>query len=176
MDRLCCTVTTMDDPRAVAQAFARYFPAIYLRFHRRDGTAPRLTNASRAVLQHLALSGPVTIGELAGHLDRAQSVVSEIVSQLEDKGLLERQADRDDRRRRLIWLSDEGRASLEHDREVLSVELLERAITAMGLDDRGALLRGVDALLRSDDLAARHPPGRATAPPITVPSRRKERK
>lgn len=39
------------------------------------------------VLRHLAMSGPLTVGEMARHFGRAQSVVSEIVDGLEDKGL-----------------------------------------------------------------------------------------
>jgi len=151
----------MEDAREAATAFAQYFPALYLRFHRRDGKQAGLTNASRAVLQHLALSGPLTIGELSDHLERAQSVVSDIVSQLGAKGLVERQADPQDRRRRRIWLSEEGLRSLERDREILSVELLEKAIGAMSAEDRAALLRGTSALLRADDLSPRGPATRA---------------
>ena len=45
-----------DDPNEVAKSFARNFPAVYLRFHRRDEKGSQLPTASRAVLQHLALS------------------------------------------------------------------------------------------------------------------------
>lgn len=94
----------------VSEEFAALFRAIYLTFHRRDGPRSNLTGASRAVLQHLAMTGPVTIGEAAEHLGRAQSVVSETVSQLEGHGLLEREVDVRDRRRTLVWLTDdEGR-------------------------------------------------------------------
>ena len=154
---------SVDEARRAAQDFARYFPAIYLRFHRRDGKNAGLTNASRSVLQHLALSGPVTIGELCGHLDRAQSVVSDIVSQLEEKGLICRQPDPADHRRRLIWLSDWGFSALETDREVLSVDLLESAIDAMAPEDRTALMRGSAALLHADDERPRRGPTTATA-------------
>lgn len=51
------------------------------------------------MLTHLAVSGPLTVGEAAGHLNRAQSVVSEIVDGLERKALLERERDPADRRR-----------------------------------------------------------------------------
>jgi DNA-binding MarR family transcriptional regulator len=54
------------------------------------------------VLEHLALAGPLTVGEAAAHMNRAQSVVSEIVTHLERDGLLERQTDPGDRRRTLI--------------------------------------------------------------------------
>jgi DNA-binding MarR family transcriptional regulator len=143
----------VDDARSAAEQFAQQFPSIYLRFHRRDGKGARLTAASRAVLEHLALAGPVTVGELSCHLDRAQSVVSDIVTHLEGAGLLERQGDPADRRRRLVWLSPAGRELLERDRDVLSVELLERAFAVMPADERLAVMDAVDALLRADDVA-----------------------
>ena len=58
-----------------AREFGELFPAVYLRFHRRDGKQRELASASRAVLQHLTLTGPLTVGEMAKHLSRAQSVV-----------------------------------------------------------------------------------------------------
>jgi DNA-binding MarR family transcriptional regulator len=130
-----------------ARQFGELFPAVYLRFHRRDQKRGTLPNASRAVLQHLTLSGPITIGEMGKHLDRAQSVVSEIVEHLERDGLLERIRDPRDRRRTLVWLTDAGLALLEREREVLSHELLTRAMARMRDDDRAALLRGMRALL-----------------------------
>jgi DNA-binding MarR family transcriptional regulator len=139
------------DPNDVAESFARNFPAVYLRFHRRDEKNSQLPTASRAVLQHLALSGPVTVGELCDHLDRAQSVVSEIVAHLEAQGLVERQDDPNDRRRRLVWLSALGHDFLKRDQEVLSVDLLRGAVEKMAPTDREALGRGVQALLAADD-------------------------
>jgi len=146
-----------DDPDDVAESFARSFPAVYLRFHRRDEKGSQLPAASRAVLQHLALSGPVTVGELCDHLDRTQSVVSDIVAHLEQKGLVERQEDPDDRRRRLVWLSPFGRNFLQHDQEILSVELLRSAIATMAPTDRAALARGMQTLLAADETVRARP-------------------
>jgi len=126
---------------------------MFLRFHRRDAKGAALSPTSRAVLQHLALAGPVTVGELCRHLDRAQSVVSDIVTHLEDDNLVERQADPRDRRRRLVWLSPFGRKLLARDREVLSVELLERAFAKLPEAGRRTLLEAVGSLLQADDSA-----------------------
>jgi MarR family len=79
------------DERAQAERCAELFRAVYLTFHRRDGPRSQLTGASRAVLEHLALAGPLTVGEAAAHLARAQSVISEIVTHLVCQGLLERE-------------------------------------------------------------------------------------
>jgi hypothetical protein len=81
--------------------------------------------------------------------------VSDIVTQLEAKGLLERQTDPGDRRRTLVWLTSEGFDHLERDREVLATQLLARAFAGMAAAERSALLRGLAALLDADDTAGR---------------------
>lgn len=135
---------------AAAGAFAELFPAVYLRFHRRDAKRDALPAASRAILQHLTVAGPLAVGEMARHLQRAQSVVSEVVDHLERDGLLERVRDPRDRRRALVWLTEAGFAYLERDRDVLSRELLARAMARMTPTARAALLRGTRALIRAD--------------------------
>lgn len=137
------------DAQADAQRFGELFPAVYLRFHRRDGKRRELLGASRAVLQHLTLTGPLSVGELAKHLSRAQSVVSEIVEHLERDGWLERMRDPADKRRSLVWLSEAGLAELSREREVLSRELVARAMERMTAAERRALLRGMTALVRA---------------------------
>ncbi|HLM88379.1 MAG TPA: hypothetical protein VK284_05000 [Streptosporangiaceae bacterium] len=79
----------MTEERAQAERFAELFRAVYLTFHRRDGPRSQLAGASRAVLEHLALAGPLTVGEAAAHMARAQSVISEIVAHLERQGPVE---------------------------------------------------------------------------------------
>jgi DNA-binding MarR family transcriptional regulator len=130
-----------------ARQLGELYPAVYLALHRRDGKRSPLAAASRAVLQHLTLTGPVQVGELGRHLGRAQSVVSEIVSHLERDGLLERQRDPADARRTLVWLSGAGVDRLEEERQVLSRELVARAMTRMSPRDLSALLRGMSALV-----------------------------
>lgn len=129
------------------EEFAVLFRAVYLTFHRRDGPRSELTGASRAVLQHLAMTGPLTIGEAAQHLGRAQSVVSEIVTHLQTQGLLEREPDPGDRRRTLVWLTDHGFQRLHADGEVLSGELLAQAIARLTPAQQAGLLDGMRALL-----------------------------
>src|SRR5262249_7457527 len=101
-----------------------------------------------AVLEHLALAGPLTIGEAAAHLSRAQSVVSEIVSHLERQGMLERESDPADRRRTLIWLTPAGHAALHRQREVLSADLLADALSRTHPDTPAALVGAPPALLQ----------------------------
>ncbi|WP_051571738.1 MarR family winged helix-turn-helix transcriptional regulator [Cryptosporangium arvum] len=134
-----------------ATRFEELFQAVYLTFHRRDEKRSELSGASRAVLNHLARTGPLTVGEAALHLDRAQSVVSEIVSQLERNGLLERERDPADRRRTLVWLTSEGQERLARDRAVLDTTRLAEALDAVPADTREALLAGMRALLTTKE-------------------------
>jgi DNA-binding MarR family transcriptional regulator len=135
------------DAASAAGAFAELFPAVYLLFHRRDGKRQELPAASRAVLLHLAQAGPLTVGESAKHLARAQSVVTEIVDHLEKKGLLARVRDPKDRRRVLVWLTDQGRRRLAEDQEVLSRAALERAFARLTPQQRALLLEATRALV-----------------------------
>ena len=65
----------MDD---AASAFCELFPELYVRLCRRhddESRRARLTPQQDAVLHHLAMSGPLTVGEMSRHFARAQSVV-----------------------------------------------------------------------------------------------------
>jgi len=139
------------EERAQAERFAELFRAVYLTFHRRDGPRGQLAGASRAVLEHLALAGPLTVGEAAAHMDRAQSVISETVTHLERQGLLEREDDPADRRRTLIWLTPSGHEALRRDREVLGVDHLARTMARLPPGRADDLIAGLRTLV---DLAA----------------------
>jgi Transcriptional regulators len=148
------------DERARAEQFAGLFRAVYLTFHRRDGPRSQLPGASRAVLEHLALAGPLTVGEAAAHMNRAQSVISEIVTHLERQGLLEREDDPADRRRTLIWLTAQGHEALRRDREVLSVDMLAGAMARLPAGQADDLIAGLRALvdLATPNQETRHDP------------------
>jgi DNA-binding MarR family transcriptional regulator len=161
MDRSARTLAGMSKVSDAAAAFCELFPAAYLRFHRRDEKRTDLTSAGRAVLQHLSIAGPLTVSEMARHLDRAQSVVSEMTEGLVRHGWLERARDPADRRRSLVWLTDDGAEVLARDRDVLSRVLLERAMAAMSDAHLQALLSGMRALVQADadQRAPPRPPG-----------------
>jgi DNA-binding MarR family transcriptional regulator len=140
----------MDD---AAAAFCELFPALYLRFCRQHDDASarrtRLTPQQDAVLHHLAMSGPLTVGEMCRHFVRAQSVVSEIVDGMEEKGLLERMRDARDRRRTLVWLTDEAREVLARRRRVLDPSRVAVAMRALSEPQRETLVESLRALVRA---------------------------
>jgi DNA-binding MarR family transcriptional regulator len=151
------TMSRALDPKAAAVEYAGLFPSVYLRFHRRTGKRRELSGVSRGVLLHLAQSGPLTVGECARHIQRAQSVVSEIVDQLERHGLLARVRDERDRRRTLVWLTDRGKSRILEDQEVLSLATLSEAFALMTPASRRALLLGTTALIRAAERVAERP-------------------
>jgi len=133
-----------------ADEFCALFPAVYLRFcRRRARDETRITPQMDAVLHHLAMSGPLTIGEMARHFARAQSVVSEIVDGLEKKHLLERMRDARDRRRVLVWMTDDARELLARRAQVLDPARVARAMRALPPAQRAQLLSGMRALVRA---------------------------
>ena len=157
--------------RGCGERFEDAFRALYLAYHRRDGHRSEVPAASRAVLTHLALTAPVSVGELALHLQRAQSVVSEIVAHLVHDGYLERDVDPADRRRSLIWLTAQGRALLDRLNRVLDVPRLEEALACdPGADALIDALQALAARARPPQPAphARH--GSPTLPPPTAVS------
>jgi DNA-binding MarR family transcriptional regulator len=103
------------------------------------------------VLEHLALAGPLTVGEAAAHMRRAQSVMSEIVTHLERDGLLERESDPADRRRTLIWLTPGGHEALRRDRAVLEADLLARAMDRLPPGQADELNAAMRALIECAD-------------------------
>lgn len=142
------TAAMTDDD--VADAVASLYPAIYRRLHSRFDVE-RVGVQAAALLDHLAMAGPLTIGEASAHLGRAQSVLSEIVGALESRGLVERMRDARDRRRSLVWLTAKGREWRARSEDVLSPERLRKAIAAMPPRDRQALVAGMRALVLAAD-------------------------
>jgi DNA-binding MarR family transcriptional regulator len=141
-------------PREASQAFAELFGAVFLRFHRRGPKRSRWTPQGWAVLQHLEMAGPLTVTEAAKHMERAQSVMSEILDGLVRKGLLSRMRDARDRRRTLVWLTDEGRAAMATERQVLCFDRLAQAFAKLSENVRADLLHGLRALVEASPQAA----------------------
>lgn len=129
------------DVESSAAQFAELYGQAYRRFYRRIpvGQYP-LTSESIAALQHLVEAGPLTIAEAAAHLGRAQSAMSEMIDRLERRGLVARVADQRDRRRTLVWLTDDGTAALDEAQQVLSVERLAEAFSALDDEQRHQLI------------------------------------
>lgn len=127
------------------------FGETYTLLHRRHVTSPSLTPEGRALLLHMAWAGPMSIGELALHTDRAQSVVSETIAVLESHDLVAKVRDPRDRRRSLVWLTDRARSWLADEQEPLDRERIEAVLLAMDPSARKLLLDAFDQFVSTAD-------------------------
>jgi DNA-binding MarR family transcriptional regulator len=128
----------MDDQ---ACQFMRLFSATFSLLHRRGAAGEfSLTPEGRSLLLHLAWAGPLSVGELATHTDRAQSVISESLAALESHDLVARVRDPRDRRKTLVWLTDRARRWLSQEQEPLDRSRVDAALLAMDPDARRRLL------------------------------------
>lgn len=67
------------------------------------------------VFRSLAIR-PMTVSELAGHLEITKQGAAQIIDDMERRGYVERQPDPDDRRARLVRLSERGQRALANAR------------------------------------------------------------
>jgi DNA-binding MarR family transcriptional regulator len=129
------------EPTDAATAFNDLFAELHGRLYtRRSPRAPGITREGLALLHHLWRAGPLTVGELARHLDRSQAATSEMVERLIGRGLLDRMADERDRRRHFIWLTDEGQTVLRRESRPLDAARLATALAGLSADERAALV------------------------------------
>ncbi len=154
MDRIGARMPGVKRIKEQSRAFSGLFGEVFTLFHRRIPKRTGLTPESWAVLEHLRLAGPLTVTEAARHMDRAQSVMSEIVDRLEQKRLLQRLRDERDRRRVLIWLTPTGQDRLTQEAQILDEDRVARALARMPEAERSRLLSAIERLLKCASLRA----------------------
>jgi DNA-binding MarR family transcriptional regulator len=141
------------DPKTAADEIGRLYPAVYRRFHvsRRPVDGSDLTARMVGVLHHLSASGPLAVGELATHLGLSKATTTELVTRVEERGLVDRMRDDRDRRRVYVWLTETGRQRAASHARVLADDELLAAVGRMAPDDRASLITGLRALLSAAD-------------------------
>ncbi len=147
----------MTDARIAADEIGRLYPAVYQRFHvsRRPVDGSDLTPRMLGVLHHLSASGPLTLGELATHLGLSKATGTELVTRVEERGLVDRMRDERDRRRVYVWLTEHGRQRANSHARVLADDELLAAVRRMTATDRESLINGLRALLAAADAKER---------------------
>ncbi|HEX6329308.1 MAG TPA: MarR family transcriptional regulator [Jiangellaceae bacterium] len=93
----------------------------------------------------LARLGPITLGELASAERIQPPSMTRTVSALEQRGLVARESDSDDRRLVIVRLSDEGKRMLAADRRRREAWLNQR-LRELTSDEREVLRRAVPVL------------------------------
>jgi DNA-binding MarR family transcriptional regulator len=100
------------------------------------GITPSQSRALGVLMQH----GVIRLSELAEHLHIAPRSATEVVDDLQERGLIVRRADPDDRRATLIALTDQGTSVGTAIRAARTAEG-ERFFGALSASDRADLAR-----------------------------------
>ena len=120
-----------DDPGSVSDLF--WAVARRLRRASREGLAPwEVTPSQLRALGTLMRHGPVRPGTLATHLGIAPRSATEVVDALEERGMVRRETDPDDRRATLVVVTDHGR---EVGQAIRAARAAEADRLFAGLDD-----------------------------------------
>lgn len=128
-------------------------------FDRRAGSHG-ITRAQWRVLARLSRNPGLRQVELADQLDMEAITLCRIVDRLAEAGLVERQADPEDRRAWKLVLTDAA-APLVKTLSALADELADEALAGMGAAQRAALQAGLASI--RDNVAATRPRGKAVA-------------
>jgi DNA-binding MarR family transcriptional regulator len=129
--------------------------------------ASGLSMTAAATLASIERLGPQRLTALAVREGVTQPAMTQLISRLEDSGLVRREPSQEDGRVVLVVLTDDGRATLA-ERRTVRAQRLAGIIAQLDPDHRAALadaLPALDALAnvpRPDD--ARVPAGSATGP------------
>lgn len=112
-----------------------------------EETAGEVTPVQFGILALLVSGERLDLSTLAERMALDPSTSGETVNRLVAKGWVEREADPDDRRRKLIRISEVGRALFQRQRDaVASVQAL--VLEGLTPDEREGLLRGLRKLVR----------------------------
>ncbi len=112
-----------------------------------------VTNAQLFLLQQLAESDSLSVNDLAARARTQQSTVSIVLARLVRAGLAAKRKSQIDGRIAVISLTPKGRRLLKHAPAPPTTALL-RAVESLTEREARGLATGLDALVRSLDLAA----------------------
>src|SRR3954470_100886 len=103
-----------------------------------------------STLLQIGQEAPIGMSELAERMHVSLATISQVVTDLEDWGVVERQTDTTDRRRTLVSVAPQHRPAI---RQIFEQRLrpLDRALRRLEPDERVALIRGLTVLAEELD-------------------------
>jgi DNA-binding MarR family transcriptional regulator len=132
--------------RQIQIAFPQIYFACHTRHTRRRSSAYQLTARDGEILVHLATDPPLTLSELASHLDVAKSTLSAAIARLDVGGYVTRgDTGRGDRRERALVLTSKGHAAIAAT-SVLEAARLVAVLKRLPATDREAVAVGLRTL------------------------------
>ena len=124
--------------------------------------ASGLSMTTAATLSGIERLGPQRLTVLAAREGVSQPAMTQLISRLEESGLVRREASPEDGRVVLVVITDEGRAVLARRRSVRS-ERMAAIIAQLGPEHRAALASALPALDALASIPRDDDPARATA-------------
>lgn len=112
------------------------------RFMTREWCRQAVSMTHVHVLLLLDIEGPLSMSRLAEQLDVSLPSTTGIVTRMEERRLVQRIHDEDDRRVVLVQLTDEGRSALERV-DTLRREHITRALRRLSTSQQANILRAV---------------------------------
>ncbi len=85
----------------------------------------KIVHHDLAILNMLALNGPMPASELAGRLSSTRPQMTQFIDRLADKGAVSRKSDSSDRRRVRVEITDKGRTILQGYRRTVRKQIAE---------------------------------------------------
>lgn len=129
------------NPAAIASRFARLVEQLG-----GDTAAAKAMGQQRDLLAAVAAKAPATLNQVAGHVGRGAPAVSRAIDALVRAGLVERQADPDNRRRLQLRLTEEGKQYMA--KPPTADGSLEGRLAKLASSELRALERGIEILER----------------------------
>ena len=139
------TKTTADaaiDPSALV-AVLEELASVFARLP----TSLRMSFSSLATLSTLRRRGPVRLTELVASENLTQPAMTQIVTRLQERGLVERLPDPTDGRAVLVGLTEEGKRVIS-ERAAEKSEQMIRRVEGLSPDDQRAISAALPALTR----------------------------
>lgn len=128
-------------PAAIASRFARLVEQLG-----GDTAAAKAMGQQRDLMAAVDAKAPATLNQVADHVGRGAPAVSRAIDALVRAGLVERQADPENRRRLQLRLTDEGRQFLV--KPPAADHSLEGRLAKLASSELRALERGIEILER----------------------------
>ncbi|OIQ77565.1 MarR family protein [mine drainage metagenome] len=143
------------DPQTIMDALRRIVQALRQSSAHSEQSS-NVTGAQALVLKHVAAREGLSVNELAGLTFTHQSTVSEVVSRLENRGLVVRVRAQDDGRRCELRLTDDGKAAVRNT-TVTAQEKLMLALQELPPRTVSDLANGLEALIGAAGMAEEPP-------------------
>jgi MarR family transcriptional regulator, organic hydroperoxide resistance regulator len=142
-------VTIADAISRIQFCYPQIYYACHTRHDRARSTGAHLSARDSEILVHLNTATPLTLSELAGHMDLSRSTLSEALTRLQALGYVVKAAHASrDRRHVGLMLTKKGIAAV-HAGSVLEARRLRAVLSTLSKADVAAVITGLETLARA---------------------------